>query len=300
MSTRANLNEGRIIKGIGGFYYVLDDNGRVTECRARGRFRNDGIVPLPGDRVRFCAPAQSCGFIEEILPRKSELVRPRVANVDMAAIVICVTEPSIDYMLTDKLLVHVKRQGIVPLLVINKCDLASTRQMDEIKHEYARACDVICVSAKTGERLGELRERLSQRCTCFAGQSAVGKSSLLNALFGGLDLKTGGLSEKISRGRHTTRHAELLMLSDFLGTVVDTPGFSAFEIGDLPPERLADYYEDIKPFLGQCRFPSCMHMGEPECGVKSASRRGDLCEGRYTRYTQIMKELQEKRLKKYD
>ena len=294
------LIKGKITKGVGGFYYVLDEKGRTHECKARGRFRKDGTTPLPGDNVMFVPQTDSYGNIDEILERKNVLVRPRVANVDMAAIVVSAEKPTIDYLLCDRLLISIKRERIIPLIVINKSDLADDAQRQMIEDTYRNACETVCVSAKNGGGLDLFKQHLAGKCTVFAGQSAAGKSSLINALFDSLDLETGGLSKKTDRGKHTTRHAELLVQSDFSGTVVDTPGFSSFECGDLLPTQLSTYYDDMQPYLDRCRFASCLHDVEPDCGVKAAVETGQINDGRYTRYLTILKELQEKRLKKYD
>lgn len=298
MSNRSK--SGTILKGIGGFYYVRDADGNVHECKAKGSFRNDKLVPLPGDHVRFSAGDGVFGFIEEICERRNELKRPRVANIDQVAIVASVQKPKADCLLCDKLIVQSKLAGITPLLVFNKCDAADEDAAAALAREYQNACAYVFVSATAGDGLGALKERLRGRITCFAGQSAVGKSSLLNALFPGLSLETGGLSKKTDRGRHTTRHAELLVMRDIDGMAVDTPGFSFLENADLPPERLSRYYDDIRPFADGCRFLSCLHDREPQCGVKDAVARGDISEGRYQRYLTILKELQEKRLREYD
>lgn len=292
----AGSNKGRIIKGIGGFYYIQDAGGAVHECRARGRFRKDGVTPLTGDSVTF----SSGGFIEELGPRKNELTRPKVVNVDTAAIVVSAGKPEIDYTLCDKLLVSIKLQHIRPLIVINKCDIADGGRMEEIKREFKGACEYVCVSAKSGEGLDALKELIKDGITCFAGQSAVGKSSIINALFPSLGLKVGGLSKKSDRGTHTTRQAELLVADGFPGAVVDTPGFSFFDCADMRPEELSYYYEDMKPYREACRFTSCVHAGEPDCAVKQAVEQGFIEQGRYQRYLHILKEIQEKRSKKYD
>jgi ribosome biogenesis GTPase len=291
---------GRILKGVGGFYYVLDDAGAVHECKARGRFRLDGTTPLPGDMVRFSTQKDSYGFIEEILPRRNEMKRPRVANVDMVAIVVSAQKPQADKLLCDKLIVHLKQAGIRPLLVINKCDVAAPEAVDALEAEYRGICPVVRVSAMSGEGLSELKAALSGCCTCFAGQSAVGKSSLLNALFSHLSLETGGLSRKVDRGRHTTRHAELIVLDDFSGMVVDTPGFSFLEPESIEPEELGSLYSDFVDHASRCRFNGCLHDKEPDCGVKEAVSKGIISEGRYQRYLTILKELQEMKEKRYD
>jgi ribosome biogenesis GTPase len=294
------LIKGKIIKGVGGFYYVLDEKSRIHECKARGRFRKDGQTPLPGDDVLFMPQEDAYGYIDEMLERRNVLVRPRVANVDMAAIIVSADKPEIDYLLCDKLLISINREGIVPLIIINKCDLADEAKPGLIEDAYRNVCQTLCVSAKRGDGLGLLKQRLMGKCTVFAGQSAAGKSSLINALFDELDLETGGLSKKTARGKHTTRHAELLVQSGFSGIVVDTPGFSSFDSGDLLPEQLSDYYEDFHPYLDGCRFGSCLHAEEPDCGVKDAVCNGQINDGRYARYLTILKELQEKRLRRYD
>jgi ribosome biogenesis GTPase len=291
---------GRILKGVGGYYYILDDKGDTHECKARGRFRLDGLTPLPGDFVQFSPETTSSGFIEEILPRKNELKRPRVVNVDVAAIVVSAQKPVADKLLCDKLIVHAKRAGIQPLLVVNKCDLSSKDQISAFLNEYKDVCPSICVSAKTGEGLDDLKARLTGCCTCFAGQSATGKSSLLNALFPQLSLETGGLSKKVDRGRHTTRHAELMTLEGFSGTVVDTPGFSFLEPDGMLPGELCACYSDLDKYSSQCRFIGCLHDKEPDCGVKEAVSKGLVNEGRYQRYLTILKELQKMKEKMYD
>ena len=294
------MAKGKILKGVGGFYYVLDESGQIHECKARGRFRKDGITPLPGDNVEFAHEDGSYGFIEEIEERSNELNRPRVANVDMAAIVVSAGKPNIDYMLCDKMLISINREGIAPLLIINKCETVVEARIEALRAEYQNACTTIRVSAKTGEGLIALKDMLAGKCTCFAGQSAAGKSSILNALFPGLDLKTGGMAKKTDRGKHTTRHAELLLLEGFSGTVVDTPGFSFFDSADIAPEELCEYYNDMVPFADGCKFATCLHTHEPDCSVKQALADGKIDSNRYQRYLKILKELQEKRQRQYD
>lgn len=300
MQSGTKLSQGKIIKGVGGFYYVLDSCGNIHECKAAGRFRKDGIIPLPGDNVRFAAQENSYGFIEEIEKRRNEMHRPRVANIDMAAIIVSAEKPNIDYLLCDKLLISIKKAEIEPLMIINKCDVAQEKRAESIQNEYSNACKTIRVSAVNKEGLDYLKQQLAGKCTCFAGQSAAGKSSILNALFSSLDLKTGGMSKKTDRGKHTTRHAELLLLDDFSGTVVDTPGFSLFDTADILPEQLYQYYDDIVPYADECKFSSCLHEKEPQCKVIEAVNQGKINKNRYQRYLQILKEVKEKRKKRYD
>jgi ribosome biogenesis GTPase len=223
-----------------------------------------------------------------------------VANVDAVVIVVSAGKPKIDSLLCDKLIISARRNGIFPLLAINKCDSALPGDTESICSDYCKAVDTVCVSARTGLGLEELKERLFERCSCFAGQSAAGKSSLLNAMFPGLTLKTDGLSRKTDRGKHTTRHAELLSPENFSGMVVDTPGFSFFENEDIEPEALWKYCDDMRPYGGGCRYPSCLHAGEPDCGVSRAVQNGEIGPNRYARYLEILQELKEKRDKKYD
>jgi ribosome biogenesis GTPase len=288
--------KGRILKGIGGFYYIQDEQGAIHECKARGRFRKDGLTPLTGDNVTFSGG----GFIEEIEPRKNELKRPKVVNIDVAAVVVSAEKPEIDYLLCDKLLVSIKREHIRPLLIINKCDIASMNHIEKIQHEYSGACETVCVSAKSGAGMDILKGLLENSITCFAGQSAAGKSSIINALFPELCLKTGLLSKKTDRGTHTTRQAELLITEGFTGAVVDTPGFSFFDCAEMMPEELSASYDDMSPYRKACRFTSCLHADEPDCAVKEAVDKGLISNDRYQRYLQILKEIQEKRSKKYD
>ena len=290
---------GTILKGVGGFYYVRDANEEIIECKACGRFRKEGVTPLPGDHVIFSVNPEGTGYIESISPRRNELRRPRVANIDMVAIVMSLYKPKPDCLLCDKLIVEAKRSGILPLLVLNKSD-AATSDYIELRDQYSGVCESLCVSAQTGDGLESLREQLKDRCTCFAGQSAVGKSSILNALFPWLGLEIGGLSKKTDRGKHTTRHAELLVMSDIRGMVVDTPGFSFLESGKLEPMELQQYYDDMLTFSGHCRFSSCLHADEPECGVKDAVEKGLINKQRYQRSLTILEELKDRRSREYD
>ncbi len=290
------IKEGRIIKGIGGFYYIRDNEGNIHECRARGRFRNEGVTPLTGDIAIY----SEGGFIEEIRERKNELIRPRVTNIDIAVIVVSAEKPRPDYMLCDRLLVSIKLACVTPLLVINKCDIADKRHIKEIKNEYKKICKTLCVSAKSGKGITKLKRILSGSYSCFSGQSATGKTSIINALFPGFELKVGSLSKKADRGTHTTRQAELLVADGFSGGVVDTPGFTYFEAAEIEPQDLCRYYKDFKPFIGKCRFSSCLHADEPDCAIKKAVDKGSINKGRYERYIEILNEIKLKRSKKYD
>lgn len=291
------MEQGRIIKGIGGFYYVQGADGTVTECRARGRFRHDGKPPLVGDRVTILPQREGYALVDKILPRRNELVRPQAANIDRLIIVLSASAPQPDWLLVDKLLIQAKLSDIAPLLLLNKCDCADVDIQAAFLADYA-AFETLCVSAKTGEGLPRLRELLSDGVSCFAGQSAVGKSSLLNALIPGLALETGGLSRKTDRGRHTTRHAELLPFG--AGALLDTPGFSLYAPEEMEQDALDACYPEFGSLPGQCRFAACMHVSEPDCAVKKMVGSGGMSRARYERYVQLAREFEQRRKHRYD
>lgn len=292
---------GIIIKGVGGFYEVQAD-GAMHTCRARGKFRRDGLTPLPGDSVEFTpGTGEELGYVDKILPRRNALKRPAVANVDTLVLVTAAASPEPDLGLVDKLLIVSQPMGVEVLLVINKCDLAAPGAVDSIEKDYAGAvAAVLPMSAQSGLGRDALLTRLAGRCTCLAGQSGVGKTSLLNCLFPDrVAMETGDVSRKTSRGRHTTRHAELLPVAGG-GTVVDTPGFSLIEMDSMEPARLPDCYPEFAPYAGQCRFNGCMHDAEPGCAVKEAVAAGVIPAGRMQRYREILKETRESWRNRYD
>ena len=287
--------EGVIVKGVGGFYYVRTHDTEY-ECKAKGSFRHEKRIPLVGDKVYFTpGKAEAYGRIEEILPRQNQLIRPPVANITQILVTVAAVSPAPDLYLADRLIYQALAKDIKPVLVINKAD-QSSEEAQKIACQYANALPALIVSAKRGEGLSELRAALHQNRTCMAGQSAVGKSSLLNALFD-LELKVGGLSRKTDRGRHTTRHVELIGIAG--GEVLDTPGFSLLEEPQMAPAELKEYYPDFAPFA-QCRFLSCLHDSEPGCGVKQAVEDGQIHPERYARYIKLLNELKQKEFKKYD
>jgi len=293
------MMNGTIIKGIGGFYYV-DTGEAVYECRARGLFRLEENSPLVGDDVEFLPEEGKLkGYVTGIRERKSRMLRPPVANVDQFALVVAASVPKPDLLLCDKLLLQSALSGVSALIVANKSDEASTEFMDVLSAEYSGSgAKLLFVSAKTGDGLDALAASLKGRITCFAGQSAVGKSSIINALAPGISLKTGELSKKTDRGKHTTRHAELLRVSG--GYVVDTPGFSLLELAPMEPADLCRHYPEMRGFLGECRFPDCLHKAEPDCAVKDAVSQGAIAKGRYDRYLLLLNELLEMWKRKYD
>jgi ribosome biogenesis GTPase / thiamine phosphate phosphatase len=293
--------KGKILKGIGGFYYILDKDSKVHECKARGRFRKDKITPLPGDNVDFFPQeGKQYGFIEEINERRNQLKRPQVANIDQVIITMATKSPKPDLVLIDKLLIAASLANIKAVICINKNDLVTKKRVKELKEQYSAFYDVFSVSAKTGKGAKKLLKVLKGKTTCFAGQSAVGKSSILNTLFSNLDLETGGLSKKTERGKHTTRHAELLLLKKVNGIVVDTPGFSLLDTGELEPEDIGLHFPEIKSYIQDCKFSSCLHKGEPDCAVKEALDHGKINQERYKRYLKIIKDMDNGRNKRYD
>lgn len=290
--------EGVIVKGVGGLYYARGEDGGTHVLRARGIFRRRHITPMVGDRVRFTpGQGEEHGWVEEILPRESQLVRPPVANVRYLVIVLA-PAPAPDYLLIDMLIAMALRQGIRPALVVNKCDLDGGTY-EAVRSDYAGlGAPLLAVSALSGQGMDGLRSLLASGVCCLAGQSGVGKSTLLCAATG-LRLQTGEISQKIHRGRHTTRHAELLFSGEY--RVLDTPGFSLLELWEgLEPIRLKEYYPEFAPYEGQCRFSPCYHLSEPGCAVLKAARAGEISQARLERYHLLLKKAQEAWRNRYD
>ena len=287
--------EGSIIKGVGGFYYVSTDQGVITS-KARGAFRKEGITPVVGDRVTLTLHASGYAQIDAILPRRNLLIRPAVANVDRLLIVISAHLPEPDWLLCDKLIVQAKLNHIEPVLVLNKADEADPSIREAFERDYRLFLRVV-VSARTGEGLHALQDAIRGKICCFAGQSAVGKSSLMNALLPELDLPVGELTRKTDRGRHTTRHAQLWPC--FGGALLDTPGFSLYEPDSFDEQLLLGCYPEFA-LADPCRFPGCMHRSEPGCGVKALLTDGRLSPARYERYVQIANDFTFRRKHQYD
>ncbi len=285
------IKTGVILKGIGGFY-TLSSEGQQYVCKARGRFRKDGVKPLPGDIADF-----EDGYLLELRERKNELLRPAVANIEQLVVTVAFSRPAPDFLLVDRLLIQAASHSIGALLVFNKSDRMDDKTMLAADEYRAAGYELAVCSAKSGEGLEALPPLLAGKTSALAGQSAVGKSSLINALFPDMSLKTGDLSAKTERGRHTTRHAELIPLPSG-GFVVDTPGFSLLETEALEPEALAALYPEFKEYVGQCRFAACLHNTEPDCAVKASLRPESM--GRHQRYLTILNELTEKRKHRFD
>lgn len=290
--------EGVIVKGVGGLYYARGAEGETHVLRARGIFRRQHVTPMVGDRIRFTpGQGEEHGWVEEILPRESQLVRPPVANVRYLVIVLA-PAPAPDFLLIDTLIAMALRQGIRPALVVNKSDLDG-ETYETVRRDYAGlGAPLMAVSALTGQGMDGLRALLASGVCCLAGQSGVGKSTLLCAATG-LKLQTGEISQKIRRGRHTTRHAELLYSGEY--RVLDTPGFSLLELWEgLEPIRLKEYYPEFAPYEGQCRFSPCYHLSEPGCAVLEAARAGKVSPARLERYHLLLKKAQEAWRNRYD
>ena len=283
--------QGTIVKGVGGFYSVYAGDGHVYTLRARGVFRRQKITPLVGDTVRFVpGEGDEEGWFDEILTRKNELVRPPVANIARLMIVVA-PKPEPDLLMVDMLLADARRQGITPVLVIHKADLDAER-CAQIRGEYAATGDTVLItSVKRAQGLRELEAQLKTGICCFAGQSGVGKSTLVSAVTG-IALDTGEISRKTSRGRHTTRHTELILHNGF--QVLDTAGFSLLEqAAPEDPVRLKDFYPEFAPFDPACRFQPCYHFTEPGCAVLRARDEGQISEARVDRYHQLLQKAKE-------
>lgn len=284
---------GRVVKLLSGVYSVETPSGSYL-CRAKGSFRVQGVSPVPGDMVEITAFPDRSGRIEQILPRTNRLIRPNVANVDVLCYVSSVSHPAPFPFTIDKMLVIAQAQGITPILVFNKVDLPDPDGAGALAALYARiGCRVYCVSAASGEGIDRLREGLAGKIVVFAGNSGVGKSSLLNAMYPALSLATGEISEKLGRGRHTTRHIELFHAGGAL--IGDTPGFGALELDGYSIKRtdLAGYFPEFQPFLSECPYSDCAHLDEQDCAVRKAAAEGHIAPSRYESYRQIYQILKE-------
>lgn len=288
---------GKIVKGIAGFYYVHVVESGVYECKAKGIFRKEKIKPLVGDdvEIEILSGQEKTGNIETVYPRRNELVRPAVANIDQALVVFAVTRPSPHFNLLDRFLVMMQSKDIPVILCFNKEDIATDPQVKELKEIYARCgCPLLFTSARSGLNLDQLGEVLKGRTTAIAGPSGVGKSSIINILQPEANMETGAISSKIERGKHTTRHTELFPVGDD-AYIMDTPGFSSLYVNDFEKEELKRYFPEFAPFEGTCRFHGCDHIHEPGCGVKEALEKGLIHKVRYKSYMEMYEELKNKR-----
>lgn len=284
--------EGVIVKGVGGFYYVKAQE-RLYECRARGLFREDNITPLVGDKVLIRINEEDgTGYIEEIMVRKSELIRPPVANVTQAIIVMSIKKPDINFWLLDRFIILAEHQNLNIIICLNKVDLTKREEITSILDIYKNTSyPIVKTSTKTGEGIEDLKEYLKDQVTVVAGPSGVGKSSLLNQIKPGLELKTGDVSKKTTRGRHTTRHVELIDLGSN-SYVLDSPGFSSLNLDFIESEEeLSRYFNEIDEFATSCKFINCLHFKEPGCEVKKQVEKGRISPVRYENYLKFLEEI---------
>ncbi|ASK63543.1 ribosome small subunit-dependent GTPase A [Virgibacillus phasianinus] len=290
------MTEGRIIKALSGFYYVQADEG-VYQCRGRGLFRNKKITPLVGDFVEFDKRDDMEGYLIDIKPRSNELVRPPISNVDRAFIISSAVEPSFSTLLLDRFLVLIESKDIEPIVIISKMDVLAKEErerIDGLAKTYRNiGYKVEQVSSKEPFEIQGIEAYFHDGVSVIAGQSGVGKSSLLNALKPELQIKTNDISKSLGRGKHTTRHVELVQL--FGGLVADTPGFSALEFNEIDLEDLGEYFPEIRERKSNCKFRGCMHRKEPKCAVKEAVDHGEISQFRYNHYLAFHEEIQSRK-----
>lgn len=284
--------KGQIRKAISGFYYVHAD-GETYQTRGRGNLRNRKITPLVGDQVLFESENKTDGYLLEVMPRKNQLVRPPVANVDLGVVVTSLVEPNFSYNLLDRFLVTLEYESIEPVIFLTKTDLASNeQQIDEIKQTYETIGYPVIVPKYPGDT-AELIRYFPERLTVFMGQSGAGKSTLLNQISPDLNLETGEISDSLGRGRHTTRHVELLPLYD--GLVADTPGFSSIDFLTIETTELPKQFPEFVSASNHCRFRECMHAKEPGCEVKRQVETGEIAQTRYENYLQFLQEVENRK-----
>ncbi|MBQ6820148.1 MAG: ribosome small subunit-dependent GTPase A [Clostridium sp.] len=282
--------EGKIIKGIGGFYYVKVDD-EIIECKARGKFRYKDMKPMVGDSVRI-EVSKGKGVIEEIYDRTSELIRPTVANVTQAFVVFAIKNPDINFDLLNRFLISCEYNNIKAIVCLNKVDLASEEEKEEVKKKINDiGYDVLFINAKEGIGIELLKERLGGEETVLCGPSGAGKSTLINILINRTHMETGVVSKKIGRGKHTTRHSELIELEN--GYLVDSPGFSNIDISFMEKDNLKYSFPEFEEYNHSCKFRGCLHYREPGCAVKNALNDSKINEYRYSFYIRILEELQE-------
>ena len=289
--------QGKIVKGIAGFYYVHVVESGLYECKAKGVFRKEKVKPLVGDIVRIdiIDEDKKIGNIVEICERKNELIRPAVANIDQALVVFAVAKPKPHFNLLDRFLVMMESKRISVILCFNKMDIATEEDMNELRAIYEKSgYRIVFTSAKEQENIEQLKSMLHGKTTAIAGPSGVGKSSLINLLQPNAGMETGSISEKIERGKHTTRHSELIWIEDNT-YIMDTPGFSSLYTNEFEKEELKYYFTEFEQYEGQCRFQGCDHVHEPGCAVKEALEAGEIHPVRYENYLEMYKELKEKR-----
>ena len=289
--------QGKIIKGIAGFYYIYAEDGNIYECKAKGIFRKDNFKPLVGDNVEITVlnEEEKEGSVTSILSRRNSLIRPAVANVDQAFLIFAMENPKPNFLLLDRFLIMMEQQGIPVVICFNKKDVGEKEEMEKL-YEIYTGCGyrVVLSSTYEGEGMDEIHEILKGKTTVVAGPSGVGKSSITNCMQGEVQMETGEISKKLKRGKHTTRHSQVIPVekNTFL---VDTPGFSSLYLTDMKEEELRDYFPEFVMYEPQCRFQGCMHIHEPGCAVKKALSEGKISQQRYDNYLALYEELKEKR-----
>ena len=291
--------QGKIVKGISGFYYVHVVGTGIYECKAKGVFRNRKVKPLVGDNVEIVVldEEKHLGNVEEILPRKNELIRPAVSNIDMALVIFAAAKPDPNFNLLDRFLCMMEYQKVPVTICFNICDLVSEEEKENLQKIYAPAgYDILFTSVKTGENIDRLKALLAEKTTTVAGPSGVGKSSLVNELQTDVRMQTGAISDKIGRGKHTTRHSEIISIGQDT-YIMDTPGFSSMDLPGFEKEDLWTCYPEFVPYEPECRFIGCSHIGEPDCGVKNALAEGKISRVRYDNYVMLYDEM--KNIRKY-
>ncbi len=297
MQNKTNHVQGKIIKGIAGFYYVHVVESGLYECKAKGVFRKEKKKPLVGDVVEIdiLDEEEKKGNIIDISERKNELIRPAVANIDQALVVFAVTKPKPHFNLLDRFLIMMESKEIPVVLCFNKKDIAAEPEIQELRDIY-QSCgyDMIFTSALEQENIEEVKKLLQGKTTAIAGPSGVGKSSLINIFQPEAKMETGSISEKIERGKHTTRHSELIWIEEDT-YIMDTPGFSSLYTNEFEKEELKYYFREFEPFEGQCKFNGCDHIHEPGCMIKQKMEEGKIHPVRYKNYLEMYQELKEKK-----
>ena len=291
--------QGKIIKGIAGFYYIHAENGQVYECKAKGAFRKQKIKPLVGDMVRIAVldEAEHLGNVEEILPRKNELIRPAVANIDMALVIFAAAKPEPNFNLLDRFLCMMEFQNVPVTICFNKTDLVDEEKIEEYRRIYEPAgYRLMSTCTRTGEGVDAVKALLHGKTTTVAGPSGVGKSSLINALQSDVQMQTGVISDKIDRGKHTTRHSEIVPVMED-SYIMDTPGFSSMDVPGFEKEDLWTCFPEFREYEPYCKFQGCSHINEPDCGGKEALAEGKMSSVRYENYKRLYEEL--KNMRKY-
>mgnify|MGYP004459923419 CR=1 FL=1 len=289
--------QGKIIKGIAGFYYIYAEDHEIYECKAKGIFRKDNQKPLVGDNVEIevLDIQEKEGSVTAILPRRNSLIRPAVANVDQAFVIFAMENPKPNFMLLDRFLIMMEKQDIPAVVCFNKKDLADSSELEFLYETYT-GCgyQVILSSTFLGDGLDEIRQVLKGKTTVVAGPSGVGKSSITNALQENVKMETGEISKKLKRGKHTTRHSQVIPVGEDT-YLMDTPGFSSLYLTDMEEQELKDYFPEFRKYEGQCRFQGCRHIHEPGCAVKEALENHKISSLRYEDYLGLYEELKEKR-----